>query len=215
MTMRVVGAGVGRTGTLSLKTALEQLLGGRCYHAVETVPRPEDLPVWEAAARGDFPEWRAFLGEFSAVVDWPAAGFWPELTAAFPEAIVLLSTRTSAEEWWRSASSTIFAVMDRRPSGSSSGDDAPAPQRSMINAVLGARFTPEFDVEGPAKAAYDTHNAAVRAAVPPERLVEWQPGDGWAPICAALELPVPDAPFPHVNSTRAFRDMAGLDSLDR
>ena len=76
MTLRVVGAGLGRTGTHSLKLALEQLLGGPCYHMTETFGRPDDIPVWHAAVNGELPDWPTFLADYAATVDWPACAFW-------------------------------------------------------------------------------------------------------------------------------------------
>jgi hypothetical protein len=216
MALRVVGAGLGRTGTHSLKVALEELLGGRCYHMMETFGRPEDFPVWTEAARGNDPDWAAFLTEFDAAVDWPAAAFWRELTEAFPDAIVLLSSRSSADAWWKSANDTIFQTVHRPMPPS---DDPAFPifqaQREMVLAMFATRFTPDWTDETAAKAAYEAHNAEVRATVAPERLVDWCPGDGWEPICAALGLPVPDEPFPHVNTTDDFRAMVGMEPLER
>src|SRR5262249_44342574 len=113
MALRVVGAGVGRTGTASLQLALQQLLAGRCYHMLETFDRPDDLAVWRAAANGTEPDWDSFLEDFVATVDWPACAFWRPLADANPDAIVLLSTRASTDAWWRSANDTIFHVMRR------------------------------------------------------------------------------------------------------
>ena len=107
--LRVVGAGLGRTGTHSLMLALEQLLGGRCYHMAEVIERPDDVPVWHAAIGGEQPDWRTFLAAYEATVDWPACAFWRELAAANPGAIVLLSVRESAEAWWKSFEATIAA----------------------------------------------------------------------------------------------------------
>lgn len=194
MTLRVIGAGVGRTGTASLKAALEQLLGGRCYHMYEVMDRPQDIPVWTHAARGEMPDWPRFLDEFEAAVDWPAAAYWEELAAAFPQALVLLSHR-DAEGWWRSASSTIFPVCAEAPDG---------PWRDMVWEMLGARFTRDIDDRTAAIAAYEAHNARVRANVPASRLLEWCPGDGWAPLCRALGVPVPENDFPHTNSEAEF-----------
>ncbi|MGR8918440.1 MAG: sulfotransferase family protein [Gammaproteobacteria bacterium] len=194
MTLRVIGAGVGRTGTASLKSALELLLGGPCYHMFEVGERPDDVAVWHAAARGEMPDWRAFFDGWSAAVDWPAAAFWPELAAAFPDAVILHSTR-DAERWWESASSTIFpATLAADPS----------PWREMIDTLFERRFTARIDERDAALAAYAAHNAHVLSAAPAERLLEWQPGDGWEPLCAALGVAVPDADFPHANTTAAF-----------
>jgi hypothetical protein len=209
MALRVVGAGLGRTGTASLQLALQQLLDGRCYHMGETFGRPDDVPVWHAAATGTMPAWNQFLSEYVATVDWPACAFWRELSAANPDAVVLLSTRSSADAWWKSAHETIFQVHKREiPSEHA---DVMQAQLAMAEAVFVNTFCSDWEDEDAAKRAYDDHNAAVRAGADPGRLLEWQPGDGWEPICAALGVPVPDDPFPHVNSTADFRAMIGLE----
>ena len=206
MSLRVIGAGVGRTGTHSLKLALERLLGAPSYHMLEVLAHPEHVGVWRDAVEGDAPRWDEFLAGYAAAVDWPVAAFWPELSEAFPDAVVVLSVR-DADSWWASADSTIFDVQRR----AAPADPAMEDFSGMVTALLTQRFTPGWADERQAKAAYRRHNDEVRAAVPPERLVEWRAGDGWAPICAALDLPVPDEPFPHVNTTSEFRAMTGLD----
>jgi hypothetical protein len=205
MTLRVVGAGLGRTGTHSLKLALEQLLGGPCYHMVEVFGHPEHVPLWHGAATGDMPDWDALFDGYVASVDWPGAAFWPELSAKYPDAVVLLSVRDDADAWWRSASKTIFDALSR-PS-----PPEMAAWSEMVRAMF-TRFTEDWQDEDAAKAAYEAHNAAVRDAVPADRLVEYRAGDGWEPLCTALGAPVPDGPFPHVNTTDDFRAMAGLDA---
>lgn len=199
MSLRVIGAGVGRTGTTSLQAALEMLLGERCYHMHEVFPRPDDIPVWHQAALGNMPDWSTFLGDFHAAVDWPASAFWPELAEAFPDALIVFSHR-DAESWWRSASNTIF------PASQQAEDNA---WRRMVYAVFEHRFTLDIENKDAAIAAYEAHNRAVRERAPAERLLEWQPGDGWEPLCAALDVPVPDADFPHANTTDDFRKRVG------
>jgi hypothetical protein len=192
-----------------LQLALQQLLGGRCYHMAETFGRPDDIPVWRAALNGVAPDWDAFLAEFVATVDWPACAFWRQLADANPDAIVLLSTRSSADAWWKSAHDTIFQIPTRPIP-----PDAPPvfeAQIAMAQEMLANTFTPHWQDETAAKRAYDDHNATVRATVDPARLVDWQPGDGWEPICAALGVAVPSDPFPHVNTTADFRAMSGMD----
>ena len=192
MTLRVVGAGLGRTGTNSLKVALERLLGAPCYHMMEVFTHPEHIPAWRAAARGQMPDWHTLFAGFSAAVDWPAAAFWPELSAAFPDALVLLSLR-EPQSWWQSASETIFPAV-REQTGTE--------WHAMVDDLFAARFTRSIDDPTAAIAAFERHNARVRATAPAHRLVEWRAADGWVPLCAALGMPVPSEPFPHTN-TRA------------
>lgn len=198
--LRVVGAGLGRTGTASLKRALERVLGAPCYHMEEVFQHLDHVPLWHAAIRGEEIDWARILGDYAAIVDWPGAACWRSIRAANPEAIVLLSTRADAETWYRSARATIL-------------DDVPEevvqarPDLAEFGAMVGdmfAAFDPNWKDRAAALAAYERHNAAVRQEVPTAWLVEWQPGDGWEPLCAALDVPVPDEPFPHANSTEEF-----------
>ncbi len=166
--MRVVGAGLGRTGTLSLKVALERLLSGRCYHMMELFGRPQDLPLWHGAARGDMPDWRELLSEYDAAVDWPASAFWPELAEAFPDAIILLSTRP-AEDWWRSANATIFEGFR---SGEPPEQEALRPWFEMVSDMFTSRFTPSVHDRDASIAAFEAHNQQVRRTAPAERLLD-------------------------------------------
>lgn len=202
--LRVVGAGLGRTGTHSLKLALEQLLGAPCYHMLEVFAHPEHVPLWQQAVdTGDAP-WDELFRGYAAAVDWPVGSFYRELADAYPDAVVLLSTRDT-DGWWKSAHATIFNFPDMEATPEMAG------WLRMVSDMMATRFTADLDDEAAAKAAYERHNAEVRASVPPERLLEWQPGDGWKPLCDALGIAVPDEPFPHVNTTAEFRAMAGLD----
>ena len=194
MSLRIVGAGLPRTGTSSLRLALEQLLGGRCYHMSVIPGHPFDLGSgWNRALAGDVPDWDELFDGYVAAVDWPASLFWRELSAAYPEALVLLSVRNSAEEWWHSADETIlpYARMALAPDWNEG--------RGFLDLL--ERFTGMAQWDDPATmmAAYERHNAEVRRLASPERLLEWRATDGWQPICHALGLPVPDLPFPWVN----------------
>ena len=195
MSLCVVGAGLGRTGTSSLQIALERLLGGKCYHMREVFKRPEHIPLWRAAANGEAPDWRRMLSDYRAVVDWPAASFWPELSETFPDALVLLSLR-DPESWWHSVSETIFRPENYR--------DRDPDWYAMWTDIVRHRFTDRLDDKRACIDAFTRHNEEVRRRIPPERLLEWYPGDGWQPLCRALRVPVPDQPFPHANSKREF-----------
>jgi hypothetical protein len=196
MTLRVVGAGLPRTATRSLKEALELLLGGRCYHMAEVFQHLEDVPAWRAAIRGEETEWRSFPPDSVAAVDWPASAFWRELADAHPDAVIVFSTRTSAAEWWESAEATIFPVLRK--------DSYPEYEDwlTMAKELMAREIGDLWEDRAVAEAFYERHNASVRRHAPAERLLEWRAIDGWEPLCAALGVPVPDEPFPHTN-TRA------------
>ena len=193
--LRVVGAGLGRTGTFSLKLALERLLGAPCYHMRELFAHPDHVGVWHSAALGVPPNWRDFFAGYAAAVDSPVAFFWEELIATFPEALVLLSVRDS-EDWWRSASETIYGP-DRLPR---------TPEwLAMRQALYTSRWITDVQDRELAIRAFEKHNAQVRHTVPADRLLIWQPGDGWEPICRALGLAIPDTAFPHANTRAEWR----------
>jgi hypothetical protein len=202
MRLNVVGAGLGRTGTASLKKALEQLLGGRCHHMFEVLENPDSVAVWHSVVRGESDDWEALMGGYTASVDWPSCAYWPELSAANPDAVVLLSSRASPEKWWASMEKTIIQALttDLPPEA-----EPMAEHRAMVLEMLDRRFTPDWREPQAAMAAYERHNRRVRSEVPPERLLDWQPGDGWVPICAALGVAVPSEPFPHENDSAAFQ----------
>ncbi len=208
MALDVVGAGLGRTGTASLKLALEELLGGPCYHMFEVRERPDDPDIWAAAYAGSLPDWDSFFAGYRATVDWPSAPFWREQSEAFPDAVILLSVR-DADDWWRSVSNTIFIALETYFAPDVPDDGWTAMGRGMME-----RFCGDWRDEGAAKAAFLAHNDEVRRTAPADRLLEWSPGDGWGPICAALGVEVPGTPFPKVNTTQDARKELGLDPAE-
>lgn len=202
--LRVVGAGLGRTGTNSLKVALERLLGGRVHHMYEVfMDGPRQIPLWQAAADGaSYERWAPAFDGFIGAVDWPSCRWYDLLARENPDAIVVLSQRRDAETWWRSADRTIFQHVRTGPA-----DDAGLRMiRTLLEGHIGS-----YDDASVGMAAYETHNAEVRERIPREQLVEWQPEDGWEPLCSALGLAVPEDPFPVTNTTEEFRSRFGWD----
>lgn len=194
MALHVIGAGLPRTGTSTLTLALEQLLGGRCHH-MSTIPgHPFDLGAgWHQALTGETPEWKQIFAGYVAAVDWPASMFWREISEAYPDALVLLSTRDSAETWWQSANATILPVA--RMALATDWNEG----RALVELL--ERFTgcKAWDDPATLMAAYERHTMTVRQSIPPSRLLEWRATEGWAPLCRALGVSVPDRPFPWTN----------------
>jgi hypothetical protein len=181
---------------MSLKLALERLLGAPCYHMAEVFRHPGHADIWRRAALGEAVDWDALFEGFAAAVDWPVGSFWPEVMRHYPDALVLLSLR-DPEEWWKSASETIFPTIR-------SNTFAPQDWNDMVAALFANRWGADTNDREASIARFNEHNARVIAEVPKERLLVWSAGDGWKPICRALDLPVPDEPFPRTNTSEEF-----------
>jgi hypothetical protein len=202
MALAVIGAGFGRTGTLSLRDALERLGLGPCYHMYEVVENPEHVDLWQRAADGEAVDWDELLVSYRSAVDWPACSFWAELAARYPQAKVILTVRDPGR-WFESAWSTIFPRIMRPVA---EGDEV-GRRRARMQRQLIVEQTFEGDIESPehAQAVFLRHNEAVKRSAAPERLLVYEVGQGWEPLCRFLGLPVPDEPFPHVNAMAAFQ----------
>jgi Sulfotransferase domain len=199
--LKVIGAGFGRTGTLSLKLALERLGHGPCHHMLELIDDPRQLEMWAGVAAGESPDWDRLYRGYRATVDWPGVRFWRELTSRFPHAKVILTVR-DPQAWYDSASESIYRV------SSLPVNDPLTERRRQIVARLvwegefGGRFA---DAEY-AMRVFTEHNDAVRREIPDGRLLEFEVGEGWEPLCDFLGVPVPDEPFPHSNDRREFAE---------
>jgi hypothetical protein len=194
MTLQVVGAGLPRTGTTSLGKALEVLLGGPRHHMSAIPAHPFDLGEnWSIALAGGIPDWDIIYDGYLSAVDWPTSAFWPEVSEHYPDALVVLSVRDSPHTWYESIAATVLPVarLALQP-GWSAG-------RHLVD--LFERFTgvTEWDDPQTLMAAYERHNAEVRATLPPSRLIEWNANQGWQPLCMALDKPIPLQSFPWLN----------------
>lgn len=196
MSVRVIAAGFGRTGTLSTKAALEKLLGGPCYHMFTILESERQLGYWSDWARDPSrsPDWVNILDGFVAVADAPMCFFWEELMERYPDAKVVLTLR-EPERWYASFRNlmmtnikaswmTLFSARARR--------------FGRFGRTMGKRFGARLDKEG-AIATLNAHNQRVRDTVPSDRLLEMSVKDGWGPLCEFLGCAVPDEPFPHLN----------------
>jgi hypothetical protein len=190
MPLKVIGAGLGRTGTMSLKVALEQLGIGRCYHMTECFPDPAAPPLWVEAAKGR-PDWEAIFKGFSATADYPACSFWRELSAFYPEAKVVLSVR-DADKWFDSTQATIFSPpLIEQLKGS--------PLREFFDGAVIGDFGDRIHDRDFMVDYFKRRNAEVVAALPKGRVLVYDVAEGWEPLCRFLEVPVPEAAFPRVN----------------
>jgi hypothetical protein len=201
MPLSVVGAGFGRTGTLSLKLALEQLGLGPCYHMEEVFKNPKAPGYWEAAADGKTVDWEEVFAGYRSTVDWPSATFWRELAEAYPQAKVILTVR-NAESWFASTQATIFRAIPDVAADAPLPDD---PWVRMVVKVVCDLFDRRMHDKQKVIEVYNRHNETVRRTIPAERLLVYDLASGWAPLCAFLGVPVPDAPMPRVNTTEDFQ----------
>ena len=205
--------GFGRTGTASLKLALERLGFEPCYHMFEITRQPARARGWLAAARGQPPDWDSIFAGFQSTVDWPAAAFWRQLLDAYPQARAILTVR-DPQKWYDSMERTIFRGGARWQSPLSQrmlrlmtvGKPDVRDFIAMVNtAVVERVFAGRVGERAHAVGVYERHNADVRASVPAHRLLVFDVAEGWQPLCAFLDVAVPDEPFPHVNDTAEFR----------
>jgi len=211
--MDVIGAGFGRTGTLSLKAALEQLGHGPCLHMFDVIGDPGQITGWQAVLDGCRTGWGKLLDGFGSAVDWPACTYYAELAAAFPAAKVVLTVRP-AQAWYQSMRDTIYAASQAAAAGKLGTSQLPAPSPEyirLIRELLWERtFGGRFGDRDHAIGVYQDHIARVRHTVPAGRLLVFQVSEGWEPLARFLGAPVPRAPFPRLNDSATLRRLIGL-----
>jgi len=199
MSLKVIGAGFGRTGTRSLKEALEMLGFGPCHHMVEVFMHPEQVPLWDRAALGQMENWEEIFAPYNSSCDWPSCSFYKELADFYPKAKLILTLR-DPKSWYKSVASTIMPAM-RKP-------DEGQPQR--LPGIFGPKLIGEktfgFDFsEENMTAVYHRHNEEVRRTIPRDRLLVFEAKDGWEPLCTFLGVEVPAQSYPKMNTTEEFQ----------
>ncbi len=203
MALEIIGAGFGRTGTNSLKLALEQLGFGPCHHMFEVRENPALLPDWEAAENGEAIDWHQVFDGYRSQVDWPGARYWRELAATFPDAKVILTVR-EPQGWFDSVQATIWPVMEARGRHENAHMNALAEMayRTIVVPIFGGRLN-ERDH---AIRVFEAHIAEVQATIPADRLLTFDVAEGWQPLCDFLGVDVPDTPFPKTNTSQEFAE---------
>ena len=208
MGLKVIGAGFGRTGTLSLKAALEELGFGKCYHMVEVLRRPSHMKHWTEIMQNGKADWERVFRGYQSAVDWPVAAYYRDLMAVYPEAKVILTVR-DPRSWHRSIMTTIYQA--RRQFVIQLTRIFPPLYRfmnAMESAVWHGVFQNKVEDKEHAIKVYQDHIEEVKRVVPPERLLVFEARQGWEPLCSFLQVPVPaDKPYPHRHKGDLVRNL--------
>ena len=197
--LRIIGAGFGRTGTLSTKAALEELGYGPCYHMVDVFQRLADLPVWLDATAGKPVDWKALFKDFQATVDWPGCSFYKDLMKVYPEAKVILNVR-DPESWYASTLESIYAAgKGVKPTSMYA--------RLTYGLMWDGTFGGKFEDKAHALDVFARHNEDVKKHVPADRLLVFEVKEGWEPLCKFLGVPAPSKPFPRLNDRESLKNV--------
>ncbi len=199
MALKVIGAGLGRTGTMSLMAALEQLGFEKCHHMQYVARDKRQVDFWHDIAMGGVPDWDAVFAGFQASCDFPACVYWEELCGQYPDARVILTSR-DAERWYQSTFETIYQMQFAMPGWVKLLLPRVGKMfQFIVKLVWDDFFEGKFADKDYAIRRYQQHNQHVREVVPADKLLEFFPSDGWEPLCRFLEVPVPEGPFPNLN----------------
>jgi hypothetical protein len=201
MPLEVIGAGYGRTGTLSLKLALEQLGLGPCFHMSEAIANPPCIPAWVNAVRGR-PDWEKLFAGYRATVDHPGCVFYRELATIYPRAKVILTVR-DASDWFDSTQATVFSPTMR-------ARVADPLFKEFLHGTVWGLFGEGIDDRAFMVEAFERHIAEVKRAIAADRLLVFEVSQGWGPLCRFLGVAVPPTPFPRVNSRAEMAAMLAV-----
>jgi len=203
--MQIIGAGFGRTGTTSIKKALEDLGFGPCYHMQEVIKNPAHVSFWRSARSRSREDWLRVFAPYRSSLDYPVCLVYRELMEIYPDAKVLLTVR-DPEKWYESTLKTIYRVSNLIPAWQRYMLWPVARFYDMANLVIwNGVFEGRFEERDFAIRKYHEHIEQVKAAVPPEKLLVFDVQQGWEPLCTFLDVPVPDRPFPHLNDRKMIQ----------
>jgi hypothetical protein len=206
--LEIIGAGFGRTGTLSLKTALEQLGFSPCHHMQEVMTSREQVDHWHDACEGGKPDWDLVFRRYRAACDWPSSAYWEELCDHFSDAKVILTVR-DPRRWYQSTAETIYPISTRLPRWLLWAIPRLRRWQQMVIATIWeGTFDGRFEDEDHAVRVFEENSERARRVVAPDRLLVFDARDGWEPLCAFLGVPVPEGPYPHVNEAARMKRAA-------
>ena len=205
MPLHVIGAGFGRTGTLSLKRALDELGFGPTYHMEEVVKRPSHVASWLRYARTGEADWDEIFHGFRSGVDFPVSCAWKELAAYYPDGKIVLTIR-DPHGWWTSTETTIYPTRTMFPRwlmrlAPVAGQWVEMVERLVWDGIFEGRFADRDH----AVAVFERHSANVKATCPRDRLLVFDVAEGWEPLCSFLDVPIPNRPFPRRNDGATLR----------
>jgi hypothetical protein len=213
MALQVIGAGFGRTGTQSLKVALEELGFGKCYHMQDVMQNPGHLMRWAEIMEGGKADWGALFNGYQSGADWPVAAYYKELMVAYPDAKVILTVR-DPERWHESLSTTLYQVDKKFGKHFQLIPSANRFFKAMKKAIWEGIFHNRLEDKARAIEVFNNHIEEVKRTVPKGRLLIFEARQGWAPLCAFLGVPVPTRkPFPHVNDGATWRRLLRYGEL--
>ena len=205
MALKVIGSGLGRTGTLSLKTALEHLGFNPCHHMKEVGIDPKQIDWFLRASKGEKVNWKLVFDKFEAAVDWPAAAYYKELSEEFPDAKIVMGIR-DPEAWYQSVSETIYTVAPNVPGWLKFFVPPAKKWVQMVEQTIWANeLEGRFEDKTFAIEFFNRRIAEVKQNIPADRLLVHQPQDGWEPLCKFLDLPVPATTYPWVNEGKEIK----------
>jgi hypothetical protein len=207
MALQVIGAGFGRTGTTSLKAALEQLGFSKCHHMEEVMKSGAQVRFWQALANGEEVDWDEVFDGFQASCDWPSCSYWEQLHHHYPDAKIVLSVRDESR-WYESVLETIYPVTFVVPRWLTALVPPLARiQKMIVTSIWNGVFDGRFEDREHALQVYRDHIEHVKATAPGDRLLVFEAKDGWVPLCNFLDVPVPESDYPHLNDAAQIRRM--------
>ncbi|MBS1518083.1 MAG: sulfotransferase family protein [Bacteroidetes bacterium] len=212
MSLKIIGSGLGRTGTFSLKLALEHIGFGKCFHMIELFQNPEGVKYFRQAERGEQVNWNELFNGYVSAVDYPGARYFENLAEYYPDA-KLIHTYRNPDEWYDSAVETIFMAKNLSPGkilkfGLRFPFSKEVRRRFRVftynRMLMDREFGKDLTDKKKVIERFKRHTDNVIKKIHPDRLLIFKASEGWDPLCRFLNVPVPDVEFPLSNDRKEF-----------